>query len=179
VVAHECGAVALVAVAWVVVSRNIEILSPDVQPQYLRFRISTFPLDRITETWRSVVSPLQDAHVPSVLDDDWYQALAGVLDLALVLGCAACILRTKAFERLWTVAVAALSAAILAGPALVVFNYVAQGIYVGVPPRYGLSLVPGLTAPLIVPLRSRPLFAVAAVLAVVIPLIALAKLAFV
>ena len=103
---------------------------------------------------------------------------SGFVDLALMAGAVAGAVLAGVGTRARRLAVAALVLAVLLGPLLVVFNTVVQGIYVVIPPRYGLALVPALAAAAVPALRHRAGLVLGAVVAGSAGLAALAALAF-
>jgi hypothetical protein len=147
------GAAALVSVAWLVTQRYLQVLPPTEIPMVSRFLIDRFPSTEFATAWHQTVSPLQSPYLAPFLRTQPVQVVAGFVDLALMGGAVAGLALAVRGSREKRVAVVALVLAVAVGPLLVLFNVVVQGLYVVIPPRYGLALVPALAAAAIPALR--------------------------
>jgi len=160
------AATVVVSVAWLVAQRLLQVLPPTEIPMIIRFRIDRFPLTELTTSWHQAVSPLQSPYLAPFLRTRPVLAMSGVIDLALMAGAVAGAVMAQRVSREKRIAIVALALAVLLGPALVVFNAVVQDVYVVIPPRYGLALVPALAAAAIPVLRRSVGIVMVSVLAV-------------
>lgn len=117
------GATVVVAVAWAVVQRLVQSVDPTTLPMAQQFAITDFPWPQVFLNWQQPVSPFRAPYLGPFLRTEAVVVTASLVDLAVTLGLT-----------------------VLLGPALVVFNAVVQSVYVDIPPRYGLALVPALAA---------------------------------
>lgn len=137
-------AIAGVSLVWLVAQRVLQVVPPSEIPMVSRFAIGSFPFAELTTSWQQTVSPLRGAYLAPFLRTTPMVVMAGVVDLALMAGAVGGTVLAAIGSRQRRLGVVALGLAVLLGPALVAFNAVVQGIYVVIPPRYGLALVPAL-----------------------------------
>ena len=149
------GAAALVSVAWLIAQHYLQVLPTSEIPMVSRFLIDRFPATEFANAWHQTVSPLQSPYLAPFLRTQPVQVVAGLVDLALMAGAVAGLALAARGSREKWVATVALTLAVAVGPLLVLFNVVVQGVYVVIPPRYGLALVPALAAAAIPALRRR------------------------
>jgi hypothetical protein len=140
------GAVGVVSVVWLGITRVIESLPASEIPMVARYRISSFPFEGFVESWRQTVSPLSTPYLTPFLRNDGIILFAGLVAFWLLGAAVASTIRSAPGSRSRMIGCASLLTIVLAGPALVVFNSVIQGIYVVVPTRYALAAVPALAA---------------------------------
>jgi hypothetical protein len=140
------GSAVVVAGAWAIAQRALQAIPPSQVPMVARFRTTQFPLSQLTVSWRQTLSPLRSPYLPPFLRTSFVQTMADLVDLALIAGVVggAILAAPRSRERRLAGAVLVMLAVI--GPALVVFNFVVQGLYVDIPPRYGIALVPAMAA---------------------------------
>jgi hypothetical protein len=134
------------SVFWLACERFLQVVPPSTIPMLQRFRITTFPWAELSSSWKQGVSPLSSPnHIPELTSGRSTFWVAAVDATLMVVAVAGTIVAGKT-TRLRAVGASVLTVAVLVGPAIVVFNAVVQSIYVVVPPRYALSIVPALVA---------------------------------
>lgn len=137
------GAVVASVIVLLIQSRSARA-DPDEIGMISRYVVDAFPWAQLSE------SMLTPGHFSSAGNGSNY--LAGFLRSPLVVVCSGILAIgtlgltvAGAFRRdsAGSVARATLIATVLGGPVLIVLNYVVQGIYVAIPSRYYMSLIPG------------------------------------
>jgi len=160
------SAAGVIAAGWIVVAHSLQVMAPSKIPMVARFRAATFPVAQMSQAWQAALNPLGTAYLaPFLRASSLVIVLAGLTALLLFAGTLAGAVLSPPHSRLRTLAVASLVVVLVAGPALVLFNYVAQGIYVDIPPRYALAAVPAMLACASVPMRRRAVLAPVGILA--------------
>jgi len=143
------------ALAWFVAQRLLQVIPPDSVPMSVRTAYVEFPWAQIPAAWHQAVSPLQSPYLAPFLRNRLVTVSAGFVDLALVAGAVIGTVLASPGSRERRLGWTALATAILLGPLLVFFNALVPHIYVPIPPRYGLALVPALAAAAVPALRKR------------------------
>jgi hypothetical protein len=149
------AAVAVVSVAWLVTQKVLEVASPSTIPMVYRYRFDRFPFQELASNWHQTVSPFVERYVPPFLQSRTVLTMAAVVDLLMVAGPVAGTVMAVRRSRERSLGVAALIVMPLVGPLLVLFNAVIQQLYVVIPSRYALSIVPALLAASVPALRRR------------------------
>ncbi len=142
-VALVAGGSAVVAVAVLVVQRLLASAPVSVIDQFRRFHVDSLPLDSMLANVAAI--PPLVGYTPAGLKNSWVSLAVVVLSLALGAGALAAIglpARRVEHEFLRRLGLATLVTMLLAGPALIVMNFVLSEIYVAVPLRYLISLLP-------------------------------------
>lgn len=140
------GAVGVVSVVWLVITRMIESLPASEIPMVERYRITSFPFEGFVESWRQTVSPLSTPYLAPFLRNNGIVLFAGLVAFWVLGAAVISTIRSAPGSRSRIIGCASLLTVVLAGPALVVFNSVIQGVYVLIPTRYALAAVPALAA---------------------------------
>ena len=148
-------AVGLVAGAWTVAQKVLERPGAGKVPMLTRFAVSSFPVSGLASSWQQTFDPLASPYLPAFLDTSAVVLVSSAVAVALVVGAVGGAVLGPPGSRQRILAVSALVTACAAGPLLVVFNAVVQGIYVVVPVRYALSAAPAMAAAGI-PVAQRP-----------------------
>ena len=150
----------------------------EANPNTVFFHVDHFPAELILRSIPNGITPTRDPFLPPFLATGAVRAVARSGHW-LILGATIAVIATAARRRReWPLAVSALTACALAGPAYVALNYVASEIYFNIPPRYALSAVPGLAVVLAAALRrpwAGPVVAGLAALGSAIVLLTLAR----
>ncbi|MCD9623367.1 hypothetical protein [Rhabdothermincola salaria] len=161
--------VGVVSFGWFVAQRVLQEAPPSTIPMVSRYEITSFPLVEMASSWSQTVSPLQTPYLPDILQTDGVMAMAAIVAMLIVVGAVAGTILAVRGSRERSLGVCALVLLPLLGPLLVLFNAIVQGLYVVIPSRYGLALIPALLAAAVPALRYRTSLVVAgsaAVLAV-------------
>lgn len=151
---------------WTVVMSALAHVPPDEIPMSQRFLVDDFPAHGLLVTLGDLITPLAEPYVVPPLRSDWTDLVVTTGVWMLLFGTLAAALLPLGLDvRVVTLARAWLIVGLLAGPFLVVLNYVGQGQYIDLPLRYGLTLVPGFAVVTAAALTSGAARAVASALA--------------
>jgi uncharacterized protein YggT (Ycf19 family) len=172
------AATLVVAGAWAVAQKLLEVVPPDTLPMSARYAISSFPTAELASSWHQTVSPLQGPYLAPFLRTTAVTVTAGIVDLAVMVGAVVGTVLAPARSRARRLGAVVLAMTVLLPPALVVFNAFVQRVYVVIPPRYGISLVPALVAAAVPLVRRRTGAYAAATVAVLAGGAVLAAVAF-
>ncbi len=172
------AAVAAISVVWFAAQRFLQVLDPAEIPMVARFAVDDFPVAQLAGAWHQTVSPLQGPYLAPFLRTDAMVVTSGFVDLLVMAGAVAGAVLARRASRERRLAIAALVLAVAIGPLIVVFNAVVQGIYVVIPPRYGIALVPALVAASLPALERRSGLVVASGAAALAGAAVLAAIAF-
>ncbi len=164
-VAGMLGVVVTVSFAWFIGQKLLEVAPPSTVPMVYRYQFDRFPFTDIATSWHQTISPFVERYVAPFLRTRTVLTTAAVVDLLLVAGPVAGTILAGRRTRERTLGVAALVVLPLVGPVLALFNAVVQGLFVVVPSRYGLSIVPALLGASVPVLRRRVPLAVGCVVA--------------
>lgn len=145
-VAWIAGAAGAAALVWAGLSAKLRTVSPQEIPMVERFTVTRFPVGGFVDSWIQTISPLSGGYIAPFLRSEMYVLFTGAFAFLIVAAVVASAIRSQRGTRERSLAVAILVLLALAGPTLVIFNYVVQGIYVVIPPRYGIVLVPAMAA---------------------------------
>ena len=138
------GVAALTGLGFLAFHNAIARAPAEANPNTAFFHTDDFPAEMVVRSLPNGITPMRDPFLPPFLVTGAVRAVARSGHW-LVLGAAVAVIATAARRsREWPLAVSALTACALAGPAYVILNYVASHIYFNIPPRYALSAVPGL-----------------------------------
>jgi hypothetical protein len=160
------GATILAALAWGVI-RELLAVAP-TNPMIEAFRTNRLGMDQVLGESMAMVSPLRNPAVPPFLQTSLLFVVARLFEAALLAGTFGGLFAGSRIGR--TVALAAGGGlTMLAGGALltVAIFVLGGGFFTGIPPRYGLSLIPFLAVALAGSLR-RPMAVWAAVVLAVV-----------
>lgn len=136
------GGIVGVTGAILVLQRLLASAPASVIDQLTRFHAERFPIDQML-TNVIVVPPLY-GYLPRHINERSVLVVITLATLMVMLGMVIGLAnrRDPDDQVLRNLGVAALGMAVLAGPALIVLNYGLNEIYVPIPPRYLISLVP-------------------------------------
>ena len=151
-------AIAMVSIAWLATSRAAQDIDPSTIPMVARFSVDSIGYTELRGNLTAGFTPLNGSYLPPFLREErtvrtfnvWGNVVVGA---GAVIGLA----YSMAGSRLRAVAISAVVVCALAGPMLVVANFVLSGIFVYIPPRYALSALPALLAATAVALERRVL----------------------
>jgi len=153
------GGSAVVALAVLAVQRAQASAPVSVIDQFRRFHVDSLPLDSLLANVAAI--PPLVGYTPVGLKNSWVSLAVVVLSLALGAAALAAIGlpgRQVEHEFLRRLGLSTLVTMLLAGPALIVMNFVLSEIYVAVPLRYLISLLPLIAIVTIAVFdRSRPI----------------------
>lgn len=143
------------ALVWRFIQIKLQVISPNDIPMSKASMADAFPFAAFTASWHQTFSPLQGGYLAPFLRSTLNQTMQGLVDLLLVAGAGLGALLVPVGSRSRRIALVALGLAVACGPLLVIFNYLVNQIYVVIPPRYGLSLVPALAVAAVPALEKR------------------------
>ena len=140
---------------WQVVAQSIATVPGADIPMTQRYTVASFPMSQFMGSWRQTFDPLFGPYLPPFLRTDLVTLTSGLTAVLLVVLVIVAMVRSPRGSRQRALACASLGAAAIAGPAIVLFNYGFQSVYVDIPFRYALVAVPALVASAAVVLRGR------------------------
>jgi hypothetical protein len=145
--------VALTGLAWVGLNSAVARVGPLANPNTFNQQACCLHLEMVLGQLPATVTPAHDPYLVPFLQDNKVRTLVSLTDWLLLgsaVGLAAFAGRGSRGEALAASAVVCMLAT---GPLLTVTNYVFQHAFYGIPPRYGLSIMPALAACLALSLR--------------------------
>lgn len=145
----------VVAGMWAVAQKLLEEVPPETLPMSVRTAASSFPIAELASSWHQTVSPLRGPYLAPFLRTTPVTVMAGLVDLALMVGAVVGTVLAPAGSRARRLGAVVLAMTVLLPPVLVVFNALVPKVYVVIPPRYGISLVPALVAAAVPLVRRR------------------------
>jgi len=140
---------------WQVVAQSIATVPGADIPMTQRYAVTSFPMSQFIGSWRQTFDPLFGPYLPAFLRTDLVILTSGLTALLLVVLVIVAMVRSPKGSRQRALACASLGAAVIAGPAIVLFNFGFQSVYVEIPFRYALVAVPALVASAVAVLRGR------------------------
>jgi len=140
---------------WQVVAQSIATVPGADIPMTQRYTVTSFPMSQFIGSWRQTFDPLFGPYLPAFLRTDLVILTSGLTALLLVVLVIVAMVRSPKGSRQRALACASLGAAAIAGPAIVLFNFGFQSVYVEIPFRYALVAVPALVASAVAVLRGR------------------------
>lgn len=149
-----CVAVVAAGLPWLITQARFADLPTRSIPMVERFQAEALSTDHVVSELDALVTPVRNVLPPRDLRSGATVAATDLLHWLLLGGAFAAAVAGES-TRTRSLGGASLAAMVLAGPTLVVVNYVLLGIYVVIPQRYGLSLLPALLAGLAVMTRRR------------------------
>jgi hypothetical protein len=152
---------------WQVVAQSIATVPGAAIPMTQRYTVTSFPMSQFIGSWRQTFDPLFGPYLPPFLRTDLVTLTSGLTAVLLVLLTIVAMVRSPKGSRPRALACASLGAAAIAGPAIVLFNFGFQSVYVDIPFRYALVAVPALVASAAAVLHGRWSTALAAGFAVI------------
>lgn len=152
------GVAALTGLGFLALHEAIARAGPDANPNTAFFKTDNVPAELVVRAIPNGITPTRDPFLPPFLATTAVRTIARAGHWVLLGATIVVIAAAARRSREWPLALSALAACALAGPAYVILNYVASHIYFNIPPRYALSAVPGLAVVLAAVLR-RPLAA--------------------
>ena len=157
----------LVSGIWQLVAQSIATVAGADIPMTQRYTVTSFPMSQFIGSWRQTFDPLFGPYLPPFLRTDLVTLTSGLTAVLLVLLTIVAMVRSPKGSRQRAIACASLGAAAIAGPAIVLFNFGFQSVYVDIPFRYALVAVPALVASAAAVLHGRWSTALAAGFAVI------------
>jgi hypothetical protein len=147
----------VVAVVWTRAIDANALVPMDDLPMSRRFAVGAFPLHEVTAHVGVFLTPVSESYVPFVLQHGSVRAVSTVAAALLVAGVVAAALFSPAGLRPERADLgrALLVLALVGGPVFVALNYLGNGQFLDVPPRYGLALVGPMAAVTATQLRGR------------------------
>lgn len=137
---------AVVSVAMLVVQGRLAHKDPDDIVMLYRFAVKAFPWESFSQSFLSTgfFSAAGDGsnYLAPFLRLPFIVVASGIVAVAALAVTVVAALRS---DRAAAVARSVLVATVLGGPALIAMNFVLQGIFVSIPTRYYMSLIPGVT----------------------------------
>ncbi len=164
-IAAMVGGALIVGAAWGVYSSSrARVPTLDI-PMARRFHTESIGIDEFLRNVPAGITPLDAPYVPSEMKAPWVEPFALLVDRFFLVGLASAALLGVPGSRQRGLAMATFVTLALMGPIFVIVNFVFQGTYVGIPHRYGLSLVPALVVSAVALLANRRVFQAVAVIA--------------
>lgn len=154
------AAVALVWVAYSSSAARVPLL--DI-PMAAQFHVDSLSVRQLFANLDSGITALTTPYVPAEMHTLWIDQVSILVDRFFLIGVGIAAYASPAGSRMRALAVAAIVACCAVGPVFVLANFVLQETYVGIPRRYGLSIVPALAVALTVVLAHRRVLQVAGV----------------
>ena len=145
----------LVSAIWQLVAMSIATVPGSDIPMTQRYTVTQFPMSQFIGSWRQTFDPLFGPYLPPFMRTDLVTLFAGLSAVLLIVLTLVAMVRSPRGSRPRALACAALGAAAVAGPAIVLFNYGFQKVYVDIPFRYALVAVPALLTSGVIVLRGR------------------------
>jgi len=139
-------AIGVAAGTWLVIENAVATVPTRTIPFVARFQTDSIDADSIVSQVGAVVSPVRSWLPPDLLRSPATALHGTLLDVLFIGAAAAAAIGAARGSRLAALGGSEAAAMLVAGPAFVVSNYVLLHIFVVIPQRYGLSLVPGLVA---------------------------------
>ncbi len=149
------AAVAVTGLAWVALNSAAARVGPLANPNTLSQQVPAVSLDTVLGESAAAVPPTRDPYLVPFLRNNAVRTVVRATDwllLGAAIGLAALARKGSAGEALGA---SAFVCAVATGPVLTVSNYLFQGAYYVIPPRYGLSLVPAFAVALALTLQKR------------------------
>jgi hypothetical protein len=157
--------------AWVIAQNALAHVAAAQIPEVKRFQVNSFPFRQLRSQLFAGVTPIQlPAYAPKFFDKDPIKNGNDVIDVLFFVATVSTLALSQARSRMRAIAGAALTTMLLVGPVFVFFNYIVQGTFVVIPPRYGLPLVPAVLVSSSSLLRWKPCLVLASALAALIGL---------
>lgn len=131
------------AAVGVLIVQRVQASGPaDVIDQLNRFHVDRFPIGQVLGN--VIMVPPLSGYLPRALNTDQIIMAVTLLTLLVMLGMVLGLAnrRDPEDQLVRNIGVVALAATVCAGPGLIVLNYGLNAIYVDIPPRYLISLVP-------------------------------------
>lgn len=148
----SAGAV-VATLTWAVAHEALERV--EVSPLIAFHQVDSLQLDQVLDQTLALVTPVLGAHLPPFLDTSPTNLGIWLFDLLLLGAVVGGLLFLRAGDPPRSLAAGTLIVLLLGGIAFTVLNYVSEGIFFGIPQRYGLSVVPALAVLLGVAFRNR------------------------
>jgi hypothetical protein len=138
--------VAVLGGAWMLFSSVNARVDANEIPMTQRFLVESISADEFLDNLTTGLTPLRDPYLPAVLATPLTRAGSILGDRLLMIGVAGSLIVSRPRSRERAIASAAVLAMVVVGPMFVAFNFVASSIYVTIPSRYGLAVVPAAAA---------------------------------
>jgi hypothetical protein len=130
----------------VIVHRMIARDVPAIElPRNRDFKVESLPRSQVADHLAALVTPIGRPHLPTFLDRAAIRAGVILVGFLLLVG----VIETSMHDpdrRARCLGIAVALVMVVAGPAIVTFNFVISGEYFPLPERYGLPLLPALAA---------------------------------
>lgn len=146
--AGVAATVVVTGLAWVGLNSAVARVGPLANPNTFNQQAPNISLETLFGNSWAAVPPTRDPYLVPFLQNDTFRAMVRATDWLLVgaaIGVAALARRRSPGEALGA---GAMVCAAATGPILTVSNYVFQGAYYPIPPRYGLTVVPAFAVAL-------------------------------
>lgn len=124
-------------------------------PKDKQFATTELAMAQVAENVPALVTPLAHPYLPPFLRSSLMHVAVMASNWMLLGGVIGAALWSSRSSRVTAMACAALFVMVVAGPALVLYNFATSSVYFAIPSRYGLSLLPALFAVLAAGFRSR------------------------
>jgi hypothetical protein len=144
-VAAIVGGAGIAALGWTLFQKSAATIAPSDIEQNAAYLAPHFDVSWLFEALPTFLTPLEAAF-PMPLRGAVVVSSGTLVSVALVVLFVLGVASRQRTPEIGALAVATATALLGLGPLLVILNYVGGGIHVGIPIRYGLSLVPAVIA---------------------------------
>lgn len=166
------AAVATVSVVWLVIGSAIARVPIGEIPMQARFHVDSIGITAFLSNLTTGFTPLDSPYIPAELMTAWISPTSVIVDRLFLVGLGTAAFTARPGSQLRAIALASLIALALVGPGFVLVNYLLiDGVYVTIPRRYGVSVMPGVAIALSVLLRDRRILAAVSGFAMVLALL--------
>jgi len=153
------GAVAatvlLSGLAWVTLTSAVARMEPLANPNTFNQHVTTLSREAVLGQLGAAVTPAHDPFLVPFMRNNAVRTLVTLTDWLLLGGAIGLAALSARGSRAEALGASAIVCAAATGPVLTITNYVFQGAFFGIPPRYGMSLLPAFGAALALCLRKR------------------------
>jgi len=141
-----------VALAWMFI--HGQLIRAPIDPQIDRFQVDSLSGTDVAGQFFALVTPISNPWLPSFFNNVAVTSIVRLLNLVLVVATFGAIVSTRSLGRSETIALSGAAILLVGGMGLTLSNYyLNSGIFVEIPARYGISLLPFLFVALAAMLR--------------------------
>jgi hypothetical protein len=163
VLASMVAGAGVVALVWVAYSASVARVPTLEIPMAAQFHVDSLSIRQLLSNLDSGITALNTPYVPAEVHTAWIDQISILVDRFFLVGVGIAAFASPVGSRMRALGIAAIVACFAVGPTFVLANFVLQGTYVGIPRRYGLSIVPALAVALTVVLSHRRVLQLAGV----------------
>jgi len=147
--------VLLSGLAWVSLTSAVARMEPLANPNTFNQHVTTLSREAVLGQLGAAVTPAHDPFLVPFMRNNAVRTLVTLTDWLLLGGAIGLAALSARGSRAEALGASAIVCAAATGPVLTITNYVFQGAFFGIPPRYGMSLLPAFGVALALCLRKR------------------------